>query len=181
MLTLNLLPEQYKKAYTMEIRMRFVVFIFISLAVILIVLSALIFSTYLFLKIQANSLQGALDAQKQAASAQPIASLEKDIKSLNAKISVLAKSKSEIFPIAPALEKISLLIKQGAYLKSISLDNATGKVIIAGFAATRDLVLNLNSDLSAGDFVKRDSVQNPIQNILKDKKIDFSFDFQLSR
>lgn len=181
MLTLNLLPEQYKKAYIFEIRMRFVVFIFISLAVILVILAALLFSTYLFLKIQTNSFRDSLEAQKKAASAQPIASLEKDIKSLNAKISSLEKAKSEIFPVAPALEKISFLIKRGAYLKSVSLDNETNKVALMGFAATRDLVLNLNSDLLSSDFVKSESVQNPIQNILKDKKIDFSFNFQLSR
>src|SRR3990170_1553274 len=179
MLTLNLLPEQYKREYALEIKTRFAVFVFISLAVILAVFIVLLFSAYFYLRIQVNSMEESLVSQRTAANAKPMLSLEKDIKALNAKIGITAKARSDIFPVAPALEKIALLIKQGAYLKSVSLDNKTGAVTIAGFASTRDLVLDLKSDLVSSEFVKPDSIQDPIQNILKDKKIDFTFTFQL--
>ena len=181
MLTLNLLPEQYKREYALEIKTRFAVFVFISLAVILAVFIALLFSAFFYLRIQVNSMEESLVSQRTAANAKPMLSLEKDIKALNAKIGITAKARSDIFPVAPALEKIALLIKQGAYLKSVSLDNKTGAVNIAGFASTRDLVLDLKGDLVSSEFVKPDSIQDPIQNILKDKKIDFTFTFQLRK
>ena len=181
MLTLNLLPEQYKREYALEIKTRFAVFVFISLAVISAVFIALLFSVYFYLKIQVNSMEESLANQRTAANAKPILSLEQDIRALNGKISIVAKARSEISPVAPALEKLALLIKQGAYLKSVSLDNKTGMVSIAGFAATRDLVLGLKGDLVSSEFVKSDSIQDPIQNILKDKKIDFTFTFQLRK
>lgn len=181
MLTLNLLPEQYKRDYAFEIKMRFVVFILISLTVILAVFIALLFSVYLYLKIQTNSMGEALANQRTASSIKPLLSLEQDIKSLNAKINIASKARGDVFPVAPALEKIALLIKSGAYLKSVSLDNQTSIVSIAGFVETRDLVLGLKGDLVSSEFIKRDSVQDPIQNILKDKKIDFTFTFQLNK
>ena len=181
MLTLNLLPEQYKREYALEIKTRFAVFVFISLAVILAVFIVLLFSAFFYLRIQVNSMEESLVNQRTAANAKPMLSLEKDIKALNAKIGIAAKARSDIFPVAPALEKIALLIKQGAYLKSVSLDNKTGAVNIAGFASTRDLVLDLKGDLVSSEFVKPDSIQDPIQNILKDKKIDFTFTFQLRK
>ena len=180
MLTLNLLPEQYKREYAFEIKMRFAVYVFISLAVILAVFIALLFSVYLYLKIQVNSMEGSLVNQRTDANARPMLSLEQDIKSLNAKIGVVAKARSAVSPVAPALEKIALLIKPGAYLKSVSLDGNTNTVNIAGFATTRDLVLDLKKDLGSSGFIKPDSIQDPIQNILKDKKIDFTFTFKLN-
>lgn len=181
MLTLNLLPEQNKRDYALEIKMRFAVFILISLAVILAIFTALLFFVYIYLGIQTNSMKESLANQRTSSNAEPMLALEKDIKSFNAKINVVAKARSKIFPAAPALESIALLIKPGAYLKSVSLDNETGLVSIAGFAVTRDLVLDLKDSLSSSGFVKQGSVQDPIQNILKDKKIDFTFTFQLEK
>ena len=180
MLTLNLLPEQYKREYAFEIKMRFAAYVFISLAVISAVFIALLFSVYLYLKIQVNSMEGSLVNQRTDANARPMLSLEQDIKSLNAKIGVVAKARSAVSPVAPALEKTALLIKPGAYLKSVSLDGNTNTVNIAGFAVTRNLVLDLKKDLGSSGFIKPDSIQDPIQNILKDKKIDFTFTFQLN-
>ena len=57
MLTLNLLPEQHKREYALEIKTRFAVFVFISLAAILVVFIALLFSAYLYLRIQVNSME----------------------------------------------------------------------------------------------------------------------------
>lgn len=181
MLTLNLLPEQYKREYALEIKARFAVLVFISLSVISVIFIALLFFVYFYLKIQINSMEKALANQRLASSAQPMLSLEQDIKSLNAKIGAVSKARSDIFPVAPTLEKLALLIKPGYYLKNVSFDNKSGTVNIIGFAATRDLVLSLKDDLVSSEFVKPDSVQDPIQNILKDKKIDFTFTFQLDK
>lgn len=181
MLTLNLLSEQYKRAYAFEIKIRFAVFFCVSLLAIFVIFTGLLFSVFVYLKIQTKSIEDNLDAQKKALAAQPVFSLERDIKNLNVKIGALSKARSEIFPLAPALERISSLIKQGAYLKSFSIDNKTGMVSIMGFATDRDLVLRLNDDFSSDNMIAKDSVQSPIQNILKERKIDFTFTFQLNK
>lgn len=181
MLTLNLLPEQYKRAYAFEVKMRFAVFFCVSLLAIFLIFTGLLLSVFVYLKIQTKSIEDNLAIQKKISADQPASSLERDIKNLNTKIGALSKARSEIFPLAPAIERIASLIKQGAYLKSFSIDNKTGMVNIMGFATDRDLVLRLNDDLSFDNMIAKDSVQNPIQNILKERKIDFTFTFQLNK
>lgn len=181
MLTLNLLPEQYKIEYNLEKRRRFIVAVLLLLCVILIIFNALMFSTYIFLKTQNQSLSGVLTFQNSADDAKRLSSLEKNVTTLNGKIAKATKAKNENFNVADLLEKISGISGQESYLETVSIDNISGQVNIGGFAKNRSAVLNIYDSLLKSEFVAEDSLLNPIQNILKSKDITFVFNFKLKK
>lgn len=180
MLTLNLLPQQYKYEYVFEKKKRVVVFLCIFVSLILILFNALLFSTYLFLAIGENAARDAIEAQQSTDIAKRLADIEKDIRAANAKIGTLANAEKEIVPIAPVLEKTALLVGDGAYMKSVSLDAATRSVTMTGFAETRNAVLGIAKLLSESDFIDAQSVKNPVKNILKETDIEFTFSFMFA-
>ena len=129
MLTLNLLPEQYKIEYNFEKRRRFIVAVLLSLCVILIIFNALMFATYVFLKTQNQALSGALVFQNSEDDAKRLSSLEKNVAVLNGKIVKVTKAKNEDFNVIGLLEKISEISGHGSYLETVSIDNISDRLI----------------------------------------------------
>ena len=181
MLTLNLLPQQYKHEYAFEKKKRLTVFLCIFISLILTVFNAFLFSTYLFLSIGEKATHDAIKAQQSTDIVKRLTDIEKEIRSANTKIGTLANAEKEIIPIAPVVEKTALLIGEGAYMKSISLDAASKNMAITGFSETRSAVLAIAKRLSESDFADTQSVKNPVKNILKESDIDFTFSFMFIR
>lgn len=177
MLTLNLLPEQYKHEYAFEKKKRFTIFLCIFVSLILILFNALLFSTYLFLTINESVTRDALDAQQSTDVVKRLTDIERDIRAANTKIGTLVNAEKEIIAIAPIAEKTAALIGEGAYMKTVALDASSKNVNITGFAETRNAVLAIGKLLSESDFVDQQSVKNPVKNILKESEIDFTFSF----
>lgn len=179
MLTLNLLPERHKEEYIFEKKRRFAVFFGVSLCVIAFVFCALLFATYFFLVIQEKSFRASLDARRSASASQRLHAVKKDISALNKKVDLLKIAQGGMYPLAPVLEKISLLIEPGVSVESVSLDAQAKAASMSGFAETRESVLALAAALAQSDFILSGSLQSPIQNILKEKGVRFSFAFTL--
>lgn len=177
MLTLNLLPEQYKKEYEFEKRKRFIVFSLVSFGMIFLVFLALLFFTYAFLSIHKRSLQEALAVQRSTDIIKRVATLEKEVQQANSKISSVFQLNSSIRKAAPILDNLSKINIPGLYFTSITFDNDTRKVVINGYASRRELVLKLEKELSNNKMVKVGSLESPIQNILHSRDINFKFEF----
>jgi Tfp pilus assembly protein PilN len=180
MLTLNLLPEPFKEEYRYEKKKRLVMSLGISLCLIVIVLDALFFSTYLFLRIYQGTFDDGLVALRQSEVALRLAEVKRNTRALNARISFLDKARSEAVSAGPLLEKVARLVEEGVYLRSVSMDASARTVNILGFAETREAVLALEEALSGSDFVAPDSLKSPVKNILKEKDVEFSFTFTLA-
>lgn len=180
MLTLNLLPQHYQEEYILEKRKRFTVSFMISFCLIAVAFSALLFATYFILTIRENSLEAALASRRQGDTSKELSAIKDGVRSLNKKISELKAAEVGVVPLGPALERLTLLIRPGLYLKSVSIDALSAKVTVSGFADTREEVLSLGAALDASDFVKPGSLESPITNILKEKAVDFSFSFILN-
>jgi len=179
MLTINLLPPQYKEEYILEKKKRFAVSFIISLCFIAALLAALLFSTYFILTIRKSSFDAALETRQQADTSKQLAAIKDGVRGLNKQIAELKTARAGIIPLGTPLEHLAILIKPGVYVKSISVDTQNKKVVLSGFADTRDEVLSLGSALDESDFVEQGSLQSPIANILKEKAVDFSFTFNL--
>ncbi len=175
MITLNLLPENYKLEYAFERKKRLIVFVFIALCAIALIFNALLFSVYLYIKVWDSSVSEELEQQRGGESAKQIADLEKSVKNANAEIDALTKIQKDMTVSGPVVEHITMLVKPGVYLKSISLNAATQELALDGFAQTRDLVLELGEALKMSDVVVADSVKSPITNIFTSTNINFSF------
>jgi len=179
MLTLNLLPEQYKEEYRFERKKRLIVSVGISLSLIFFVCNALLASTYVFLTIYQKSFEDGLEARQTSEVAVRLAEVKKSIRTLNTNVALLQGMRGEIFPVAPILERISLLVKPGIYVRTLSFDAVSKTVQLAGFAQTREGVLELADALSGSDFVLPGSLESPVKNILKEEEIEFTFTFQI--
>ncbi|MBI5912903.1 PilN domain-containing protein [Candidatus Azambacteria bacterium] len=177
MLTLNLLPDQYKNEYALEQKRRLVAHISIIMCLIAILFNVLLGSVYAFVFTYEQSLRQSIETQTTTDTVKRLSAIEKNVRELNTSIGALATADAEIIPLAPVLERIAALVGQDAYLKSISMDANTKTVSIAGFAKTRAAVLALAEALQKSDFVAEGSVKNPIKNILKEENIDFTFTF----
>lgn len=177
MLTLNLLPDQYKNEYVLEKKRRFVAHISIIMFLIAILFNVLLGSVYAFVFIYEQSLRQSIETQTTTDTVKRLSVLEKKVREFNANVGALAKADAEIIPLAPVFERIAQLVGQDAYLKSVSTDAGTKTVSVVGFAKTRAAVLAFADALHTSDFVAKGSVKNPIKNILKEEKIDFTFTF----
>ncbi len=177
MLTLNLLPDQYKNEYALERKRRFVAHSSIIMFFIAILFNVLLGSVYLFVFTYEQSLRQSIETQTTTDTVKRLSVIEKKVRELNANIGILAKADDEIISLAPVLERITALVGQDAYLKSVSMDASTKTISVAGFAKTRAAVLAFADALKKSDFVAEGSVKNPIKNILKEENIDFTFTF----
>lgn len=181
MLTLNLLPDQYKNEYAFEKKRRFVAHISIIVFFIAVLFNILLASTYVFVLTYERSLRQSIETQSTTDTVKRLSSIEKNVRELNARVDVLTKAEESIVPLAPVFEQAALLVGNEAYLKSVSIDAGTKTVSIVGFAKTRSAVLAFADALQKSDFVTEGSVKNPIKNILKEENIDFNFTFLFSQ
>lgn len=177
MLTLNLLPDQYKNEYALEKKRRFVAHITIILVFIAILFNVLLGSVYAFVYTYEQSLRKSIETQTTTDTVRRLSAIEKNVRTLNARIDVLAGAGKEIIPLAPVFERITEQVGPDAYLKNVSIDAKTKTVSVTGFAKTRSAVLALADALQKSDFVAEGSVKNPIKNILKEEDIDFNLIF----
>ncbi|MEK7453009.1 MAG: hypothetical protein AAB614_02125 [Patescibacteria group bacterium] len=179
MITVNLLPEEYKKEYAIERSRRFFVFVFLSLYCIIIMFFVLLFGAGTFLKIETKSWVERIDAEKSTEKIKQVLSLEDDVKVINNKIKIIQRARGEYFNLADVIISISPLFGDGIYLKNLTINVDEKKINMSGFALTRNDVLGLEDFLRKNEFAREDSLIFPRSNILKSEDIDFSFNFNL--
>lgn len=180
MLTLNLLPDQYKSEYALERKRRFVAHITIIVVLIAILFNVLLGSVYAFVFTYEQSLRQSIETQTTTDTVKRLSVIEKNVRELNARIDILTKAGKEIIPLAPVFERVAQQVGQDAYLKNVSIDAQTKTVSVIGFAKTRAAVLAFADALQKSDFVAEGSVKNPIKNILKEEDIDFNLTFMFA-
>lgn len=179
MITLNLLPENYKSELNLEKTRRFVIFIFTSLGFMVVIFTFLLFAEFVFLKIENQSWLERLENEKATEKGKQILELEKNIKTTNEKISIVAKVQEDALSISSIIESLSVVIQPEAHLNSLTINRDNKKTNIAGFALTRDAVLSMEAALKGNEFMQPGTLISPKTNILKAEDIDFSFTFSI--
>ncbi|MBI3671316.1 hypothetical protein HY249_00780 [Candidatus Azambacteria bacterium] len=179
MITINLLPEEYKKEYNLEKARRFSVFVFLSLYFIILIFIALLFGADIFLKTEMKYWVDNIENEKSTEKVKQVLGLEDNIKVANDKISIIQKAQEEHINAFEVLLSVSPLISDSVYLQNLTINSDLKKVSMSGFSLTRDEVLKLEGLLKSDAFVRKDSVASPRSNILKKSDIDFSFSFDL--
>lgn len=181
MLTLNLLPDQYKNEYALEKKRRFVAHITTILFFIALLFNVLMGSVYAFVLTYEQSLRQSIETQSATDTVKRLSGIEKKVRDLNTHIGGLTKTGEEIISLASVVERIARVVGSDAYLKNVSIDANTKTVSVVGFAKTRSAVLAFAEALQKSDFVAPGSVKNPIKNILKEEDIDFNFAFTFAQ
>lgn len=179
MIQLNLIPQQDKKYYQTEITRRFIIFFSIGIFIITIIFIGLLLSGYFFLSLQLNPEIQRLETEKATEKFRKVEDFDNQIKETNKKISLILNIKNQATPISPLIEKI-LQVSSGnnSYLENIAIDRQTGNISIKGFSLTRDQVVKIEDGIKKENLFK--DVVAPYSNLLKQRNINFSFDFKIN-
>lgn len=178
MLTLNILPPIEKENYKTEVTRRFAVFFGIGAFVVLVIFIAVLTVEYLFLYLQIEPLNKQLNTIQTTEKAKKAQGLERQIKDANKIIAAISNTKSQTTPITGIIEKISAAsISDSSYLKNLLIDFTGGNAKISGYSKTRDWVVAIQDNLSKE--ASFENISAPYANFLKQKDIDFTFEFKL--
>lgn len=178
MIKLNLIPTTEKDNYKIEITRRFLIFFSIGISIITIIFITLLGAEYFFLSLQIDPEIQKLSIEKATEKFKKVEEFENQIKNTNKKIDAILNVNNQLSLMAPAIEKITNASSgRNSYLKSVVIDKTSSTVSIKGFSPTREQVVsiqnNLKNDSSFGD------ISAPYANFLKQKNVDFSFDFKI--
>ena len=189
MLTLNLLPKTAKDQIRFEKSKRFIVFAGVSVFLSITLFGALLFSTKLYIDIQADPLIKDVEEAQTKYETQKAMELEKDIKLLRARIVQVGNIQSDSVDWLSFFTEFSRLPLEGVTIKSISIgvDNnkdtkqefiGLRKVILAGHATSRDQGLLVFEDAiqESPDF---ENLVSPSTNYTRDRDIDFTLTFYI--
>lgn len=180
MLTLNILPPIEKENYKTEITRRFAVFFGIGVFVVLVIFIAVLTVGYLFLYLQIEPLNKRLDTIQATEKARKAQGLERQIKDANKIIVAISNAKSQATAITGIIEKISASSSNdSSYLKTLLIDFTGGNAKISGYSKTRDQVVAIQDNLSKE--ASFENISAPYANFLKQKNIDFTFEFKIKK
>jgi len=181
MITVNLLPEEYKKGYKLEKARRFSVFVFLSLYFTIIIFSILLFGAFMFLKIETNAWYDRVQSEKSTEKVQKILALEESIRAANKKILIVNEARLENKNTSELMEGIAKVTTDNLYLKNVNINMKLGKVSMSGFANSRDDVLSFEKKLNNIQWIEDGSLVSPRSNILSQNDIDFTFSFKIKK
>lgn len=180
MIKLNLIPTTEKESYKLEIFRRFVIFFSIGIFSITLIFIALLGAEYFLLSLQIDPEIKRLEAEKATEKFKKVEDFENQIKETNKKIADIVAIKNQISLIVPIIEQITNDVSgKNSYLQSIVIDKAASTGSIKGFSLTRDQVVTIQDNLKNDALL--DSINAPYANFLKQKNVDFSFDFKLKK
>jgi len=178
MITINLLPSSIKREYQLEIRRRLIMFYSAGFLVIIGIFIGLLFSINLYFSIQNESLDEQIAILETSPKSREIQNLEfilRDSSALSKKVRAI---KDTLVPLHSLFLDLQSTMPAGIKLNNISLDRETKKASLAGFATTRDDIINYRENLSKLSWVK--AVESPLSNLIKERNIDFNFNLDLN-
>ena len=178
---INLLPKEFKKNFLHEQKRRLLVFVFIFLFVIEFMFAAVFFASYFLLSSQQDFVSRNLASLEENKSIQELQDIEKEIKKMNAVALLVTNNLDTQNRIYDFLLKISNVVGDGVYLRSLNINYKTGEISIFGFAKTRDDVISLEKRLKNLSFTDASSFKSPKSNILRKEEINFSFNFKIKK
>lgn len=178
MIRLNLIPTTEKDNYRIEIFRRFVISFSIGTFIITAIFISLLAAEYFLLSLQIEPEIKRLEAEKATEKFKKVEEFENQIKETNKKISAILDIKNQTSLMVPIIEKVTNDSSgKNSYLKSIAVDKTASTVSIKGFSLTRDQVVNIQNNLKNDPSFN--DINAPYANFLKQKNVDFSFDFKL--
>ncbi len=175
---INLLPEEGKKEFIMERKIKIVTILGTLSLVFLVFLGVLLFSVKIYILSQLQSEKTSFNLENLSIDTPEIKALEKNTKELNQKISQLNSFYKEQTSISQVLEEISNILPSETYLTSFSYQKEKSQVNLFGFAKTRENLLDFKKSLENQKNIT--NIYSPISNLTKPIDIDFFFSFNLA-
>lgn len=180
MLILNLLPPKEKQELMFERNRRFVMFVGVSMFMVFLVFTVLLFSTKLYIDIQLEPFEMAIREERERAETKRTEEIEKEIQKAREQISRITAIQQGISPWSPILKEISRFPLDGIVLSSIALGESGEErnVKIVGYAEDRDHAL-LGLEEAIKSHPRFYDLDSPSSNWIKERDINFVFSFKI--
>lgn len=179
MLKINLIPSAAKEEMSRQKTNQLIWFYGIAFVGMAVASTIILYGLTQYYKIQLRSLDSIITVQEGSSAAKSADELAKKIKAENATLERIDGFLNSRVSIYDLMEKISLSRIGGVSYGSVLIEPKQEKIIINGFAARRDLLQALKSELEKIDVVE--SVDLPVANILQPVDIDFRIELKLKK
>jgi len=178
MLKINLLPSQEKESIKIKEINKWFVFFFVGLGFWLVVFFVICLSSYLYFQNLVSSQEQMIKTAETNSQIQQLKEAEKEINSINSDISKIHVLFSNFVYWTPIIEKLAQEVTPGIYLNVLSYNSGSNQMRLDGFAQTRANLLDFEKTIKGDNNFK--NFDSPISNLLKQTKIDFSFNFEVN-
>ncbi len=168
MISLNLLPASTKRQINKDVRQIVLINNVIVLAIVLVIMAGLLMASqrYLGYKLeQINQVEITSDE-------------EMNISGINKLMTEIEVVQGEYVKWSRIIQNFMELVPAGNRLNSLVFDKANKKLSIQGVAETRDVFLELESNLKKFDLVT--DIKSPISNLLYQTDINFGIEATLN-
>lgn len=172
---ISLLPPFRKQDLKREFMWRRLAIFFWMLFFVLIIFSGLLTTTWLYTNIQHQAIAHLVQIEESSNQGQKIKGIEQEIKETNIKLKYLDQLKLNQEPAFKIVSDLSGFPSRNITFYALSLNRASQKGLIEGFAKNRDDLLNLKQNMEQSNNFSQ--IDLPLSSLLKDKDLNFSLSF----
>lgn len=174
-MAINLLPKTEQKEIHYELMSHqltnFWLWIVLSLALLFILSLLSVFQ----IKRLSHGADGEIAASRQALSSASNQELEKQVLLLNNEIKKIDLLRASHYQWSEALVELSSIIPGDMVIDILSLDRATGKIDMTGFASDRESIIKFWSDMHKSKYFK--NINFPLSNLEQPRNTAYQFTF----
>ena len=179
MKTINLLPKEEQKEIQLEFLFSHFSFFWIITLASLLVFLGLALGTKIYLNHKIQTTQAEIDLNQATLNSSDFKSLQDQVLELNASIKEVNNFIVQHYYWSKALVVLANLLPKDVQLNQVLLSRSTGRIDIAGQAATRESVIALWAAVIKSDYFK--NINFPLANLEKAKIADFTFTFYVNK
>lgn len=173
MFTLNLLSEKQKKEVRFEIYNRFLIQIGIALIAVMVIFSALLSPTFIFLLFQKGDLKRDLEIEQQSQENAKIAEAERLVEANNNTIKFLAGAETKISRISPIISSVLGTSVGLVAVSELKYSLSPKEVAIRGQADDIKKFLAFKDALDELPYFS-EKIYSPPENLVKLKNVSFT-------
>lgn len=141
----------------------------------LVLLFAVLFAGRFYLSFEISQIKDRIAVQQQAVSTEENQKLKKQLGDFNTKLKNLVNLDEHQALWSEVVINFARLVPGDVAIDSFTADRQTGKIKIAGFAKTRESVLQLRDNLLESEFFK--DVNFPLSNLTRPTNVNFRYAF----
>ena len=176
MIKLNLLPPKEKEEAKLDDFIHWLTFFATPISIFLIIFVLLLGGTFFSLFVMTKAQEEAIKIWESDSKIQEFFQTEEEIAKLNQILVQVYSKQEETISWTLILEEISKIMPSGAYLTNLSYNKDKNIISLIGWANERKDVLSVKKLLEENPLFEQ--VNSPLSNLLKQREINFSFNFK---
>lgn len=173
---INLLPKDQQRELGLRSWYRALVRFYILAMTTFGVVALLFAGTWWYLRLAEQNLVHEAENLRARSTTQETTDLKKQIKTINNQIEDYNNLTAALPRWSVLLRQFATLVPAGVQIQNFGVDSTKRQVIVGGFAATREQVIQLHDNIAADD-VHFSNIDYPLDNISKPRNVGFRYSF----